>query len=159
MCPLKCYIVVSLITLLNSIEVMVSGHFHVELGPLWRPGSRVLGGETVPSEELKHRREIVAQQRTCTRSQRGLRQSWHLYASALLAGAACQLPAPPTPHTRCNVSAAVEMIDTTLPKVVKGTRIEHFFSSIETQVKFQYHKPTDLIRKAAYSWPLKMVSW
>lgn len=71
-CPRKCCIVVSLITFLNSAEVMVSGHYHVELGPQQRPGAHVLGSEMVPPEELKHRREIVAQQGTCARSQRRL---------------------------------------------------------------------------------------
>ena len=36
--------------------------------------------------------------------------------------------------------------------------MEPFFSSNETQVKFQFHKPTDSIRKADYSWPLKTIS-
>lgn len=53
-CPLKCCTVVSSVTFLNSIEVMVSGHYHVELGPQQRPSSHVLGSEMVPPEKLKH---------------------------------------------------------------------------------------------------------
>lgn len=57
-CPLKCCIVVSLIALLNSIEVMVSGHYHVEVGHQQRPSSYVLGSEMVPPEKLKHTEDM-----------------------------------------------------------------------------------------------------
>ena len=157
MSPLKCCIVVSLITFLNSIEVMVSGHYHVQLDPQRRPGSHVLGSEMVPPEELKHRRAIGAQQGTCARSQRCLLAQLAPLCQCFVSWSS--LPASSSSYTTQEVQYRWSSGDTTLPKVVKGSRMEPFFSSNETWVKFEFHKPTDLIRKADYNWPPKMISW